>query len=117
RGWVKALQDASSKARGLVEAEEDRPVLDDVLEGMTAVIHVRLPEPQFTSQTKVELSTAVITRVLQGIVERQVKAWTEDRKTKSEAKIVLQKVVDAGRVLLVQKQQNDAARRKTALER
>ncbi|WP_086841193.1 DNA gyrase/topoisomerase IV subunit B, partial [Amycolatopsis kentuckyensis] len=116
RAMAKALQDAISKTRGLLKPKEDMPTIEDVLEGMTAVIHVRLPEPQFTSQTKDELSTAGITRVLQGIVDKHVKAWTEDRKTKSEAKVVLQKVVDASRVRLTQKQQKDAARRKTALE-
>ncbi|GHF79132.1 DNA gyrase subunit B [Amycolatopsis bartoniae] len=116
RGALKALQEAISKTRGLLKPKEDLPTAEDVLEGMTAVIHVRIPEPQFTSQTKDELSTAGITRVIQGVVEKQLKAWTEDRKTKSEAKIVLQKVVDAARVRLTQKQQKDAARRKTALE-
>ncbi|WP_410615520.1 type IIA DNA topoisomerase subunit B [Amycolatopsis sp. lyj-109] len=116
RAMAKALQDAISKTRGLLKPKEDMPTIEDVLEGMTAVIHVRLPEPQFTSQTKDELSTAGITRVLQGVVDKHVKAWTEDRKTKSEAKVVLQKVVDASRVRLTQKQQKDAARRKTALE-
>ncbi|MGW4213143.1 DNA gyrase/topoisomerase IV subunit B [Lentzea sp. NPDC004789] len=116
RAVLKAIQDAISKTRGLLKPKEDPPTLDDVLEGMTAVIHVRIPEPQFTSQTKDELSTAGITKVLQGIVDAQVRAWTEDRKTKVEAKTVLQKVVDASRVRLTQKQQKDAARRKTALE-
>ncbi|SEQ94813.1 MULTISPECIES: DNA gyrase/topoisomerase IV subunit B [Lentzea] len=116
RAVVKAVQDAISKTRGLLKPKEEMPTLDDVLEGMTAVIHVRIPEPQFTSQTKDELSTAGITKVLQGIVDAQVRAWTEDRKTKVEAKTVLQKVVDASRVRLTQKQQKDAARRKTALE-
>ncbi|MTD59453.1 ATP-binding protein [Amycolatopsis pithecellobii] len=116
RGALKALQEAISKTRGLLKPKEDLPTVDDVLEGMTAVIHVRIPEPQFTSQTKDELSTAGITRVIQGIVEKQLKAWTEDRRTKAEAKVVLQKVVDAARVRLTQKQQKDAARRKTALE-
>ncbi|MDQ7805732.1 DNA topoisomerase IV subunit B [Amycolatopsis sp. A133] len=116
RAVTKALQEAISKTRGLLKPKEDMPTIEDVLEGMTAVVHVRLPEPQFTSQTKDELSTAGITRVLQGIVDKHVKAWTEDRKTKSEAKVVLQKVVDASRVRLTQKQQKDAARRKTALE-
>ncbi|GAB2835308.1 DNA gyrase/topoisomerase IV subunit B [Lentzea nigeriaca] len=116
RAVLKAVQDAISKTRGLLKPKEDMPTLDDVLEGMTAVIHVRVPEPQFTSQTKDELSTAGITKVLQGIVDQQVRAWTEDRKTKVEAKTVLQKVVDASRVRLTQKQQKDAARRKTALE-
>ncbi|MBE1498338.1 DNA gyrase subunit B [Amycolatopsis lexingtonensis] len=116
RAVAKALQEAISKTRGLLKPKEDMPTIEDVLEGMTAVVHVRLPEPQFTSQTKDELSTAGITRVLQSIVDKHVKAWTEDRKTKSEAKVVLQKVVDASRVRLTQKQQKDAARRKTALE-
>jgi len=116
RAVTKAIQEAISRTRGLLKPKEDLPTADDVEEGMTAVVHVRLPEPQFTSQTKDELSTAGITKVLQAIVERQVKAWTEDRKTKAEAKIILQKVVDAARVRLTQKQQKDAARRKTALE-
>jgi DNA gyrase subunit B len=83
---------------------------------MTAVIHVRIPEPQFTSQTKDELSTAGITKVIQTVVEQYIKAWVDDRKTKTEARTVLQKIVDAARVRLTQKQQKDAARRKTALE-
>ena len=83
---------------------------------MTAVIHVRIPEPQFTSQTKDELSTAGITKVMQALVEQHLKAWLEDRRTKAEARTVLQKIVDAARVRLTQKQQKDAARRKTALE-
>jgi DNA gyrase subunit B len=116
RAAVKAMQDAISRSRGLLKPKEDPPILDDVLEGMTAVIHVRIPEPQFTSQTKDELSTSGITKVIQAVVDRHIKAWTEDRRTKTEAKTVLQKVVDAGRVRLTQKQQKDAARRKTALE-
>jgi DNA gyrase subunit B len=116
RAVTKAVQDAISKTRGLLKPKEDMPTLEDVLEGMTAVIHVRIPEPQFTSQTKDELSTAGITKVILGVVERQIKAWTEDRRTKTEAKTVLQKVVDAARVRLTQKHQKDAARRKTALE-
>jgi DNA gyrase subunit B len=100
----------------LLKPKEDPPTLEDVEEGMTAVVHVRLPEPQFTSQTKDELSTAGVTKVLQSIVEQEIRAWTENRKTKTEAKTILQKVVDASRVRLAQKQQKDAARRKTALE-
>ncbi|MFC4001896.1 type IIA DNA topoisomerase subunit B [Prauserella oleivorans] len=116
RALTKSLQDAISRTRGLLKPKEDLPTLDDIQEGMTAVIHVKIPEPQFTSQTKDELSTAGITKVLQGIVEQHVKAWTDNRKTKAEAKTVLQKIVDASRVRLAQKQQKEAARRKTALE-
>jgi DNA gyrase subunit B len=116
RALVRALTDAIRNARGLLKPKEEPPVLDDLLEGMTAVIHVRLPEPQFTSQTKDELSTAGITRVLQGLVEAHLKEWVDGRRSKAEARTVLQKIVDAARVRLTQKQQKDAARRKTALE-
>ncbi|WP_434743489.1 DNA gyrase/topoisomerase IV subunit B [Micromonospora sp. SH-82] len=116
RALVRSLGEAVRATRGLLKAKEDPPTLDDVLEGMTAVVHVRLPEPQFTSQTKDELSTAGITKVIQTLVEQHLKAWLDDRKTKAEARTVLQKIVDAARVRLTQKQQKDAARRKTALE-
>ncbi|MDG4758979.1 DNA topoisomerase IV subunit B [Micromonospora sp. WMMD710] len=116
RALVRTLADAVRNTRGLLKAKEEPPTLDDVLEGMTAVVHVRIPEPQFTSQTKDELSTTGITKVLQTLVDAHVKAWLEDRRTKAEARTVLQKIVDAARVRLTQKQQKDAARRKTALE-
>lgn len=116
RALARTLAEAARNTRGLLKPKEDAPTLDDVLEGMTAVVHVRIPEPQFTSQTKDELSTAGITKVLQGLVEAHLKAWLEDRRTKAEARTVLQKIVDAARVRLTQKQQKDAARRKTALE-
>ncbi|SCL30929.1 DNA gyrase subunit B [Micromonospora inyonensis] len=116
RALTRTLADAVRNTRGLLRAKEDPPTLDDVLEGMTAVVHVRIPEPQFTSQTKDELSTAGITKVMQSLVEQHLKAWLEDRRTKAEARTVLQKIVDAARVRLTQKQQKDAARRKTALE-
>jgi DNA gyrase subunit B len=116
RALARTLADAVRNARGLLKAKEDPPTLDDVLEGMTAVVHVRIPEPQFTSQTKDELSTAGITKVIQSLVEQHLKAWLDDRRTKAEARTVLQKIVDAARVRLTQKQQKDAARRKTALE-
>ncbi|AXO37389.1 type IIA DNA topoisomerase subunit B [Micromonospora sp. B006] len=116
RALARTLADAARNARGLLKPKEDAPTLDDVLEGMTAVVHVRIPEPQFTSQTKDELSTAGITKVLQGLVEAHLKSWLDDRRTKAEARTVLQKIVDAARVRLTQKQQKDAARRKTALE-
>ncbi|WP_211842057.1 DNA gyrase/topoisomerase IV subunit B [Salinispora arenicola] len=116
RALTRTLADAVRNARGLLKAKEDPPTLDDILEGMTAVVHVRIPEPQFTSQTKDELSTAGITKVLQRLVEQHLKVWLEERRTKAEARTVLQKIADAARVRLTQKQQKDAARRKTALE-
>lgn len=116
RALTRALTDAIKNTRGLLKPKDETPTLDDILEGLTAVIHVRVPEPQFTSQTKDELSTAGVLKATQGLIEQSVKAWVEGRKTKTEAKVVLTKIVDASRVRLTQKQQKETARRKTALE-
>ena len=83
---------------------------------MTAIVHVRAPEPQFTSQTKDELSTAGVTKAVQAVVEQGLKAWLADRKSKAQARVVLEKIVNASRVRVAEKGHKDAARRKTALE-
>lgn len=116
RGLTRVLVDTIRNTRGLLKANEDPPVLDDILEGLVAVVHVRVPEPQFTSQTKDELSTAGVAKAVQAVVEREVKAWLDGRRTKPQARVVLEKIVAAARVRLVQKQQKETARRKTALE-
>jgi DNA gyrase subunit B len=116
RAAAKVLVEAIKGTRGLLKPKEDAPTLDDVLEGMTAVIHVHAPEPQFTSQTKDELSTAGVGRVTQQVVETHLKAWLNNKKTKAEVRTVLTKIVEAARVRQSQKVQKEQARRKTALE-
>jgi DNA gyrase subunit B len=64
------MYEAINGARGLLKPKEAAPTLDDIVEGMTAIIHVRAPEPQFTSQTKDELSTAGVMKAVQLVVEQ-----------------------------------------------
>ena len=116
RAMNRALGEAIKNTRGLLKAKEDTPVLDDILEGLTAVVSVNVPEPQFVGQTKDELGTTGVTKVVQTVVEQALKAWVDGRKTKVEAKQVLTKIVNASRVRVAQKQQKETARRKTALE-
>lgn len=116
RGLNKALSDLVKKTRGLVKPKDELPVLDDMLEGVTAVVHVRVPEPQFTSQTKDELSTAGVLKVTQKLVDDTLRGWGEDRKRKTDVRVVLTKIVQAAQVRHTQKAHKEAARRKTALE-
>ena len=116
RALNRSLTEAIKSTRGLLKVKDEAPILDDMLEGLTVVIHARVPEPQFTSQTKDELSTAGVLKATQTLVEQTIKAWVDARKTKTEARVVLGKIVDASRVRLTQKAQKDTARRKTALE-
>ena len=116
RALGKVLIDAVKSTRGILKAKDEPPVLDDVLEGVTAVVHVRVPEPQFTSQTKDELSTAGVLKATQGQVEKALKDWLVNRKTKAEVRSVLTKIAEASRVRHAQRATKEAARRKTALE-
>lgn len=115
RAVVAGVRKAMDAGR-ILKAKEDPPVLDDCLEGLTAVVSVRVPEPQFIGQTKDELGTPGVLKVVQTIVERTIAAWAADRKTKTEATTVLKKIADASRTRLAQKATKEAARRKTALE-
>ncbi|MFA7267391.1 MAG: toprim domain-containing protein, partial [Candidatus Nanopelagicales bacterium] len=106
------------RAGKILKASEDSVIKDDVLEGMTAVITVRVPEPQFEGQTKEVLGTPAASRIVASVVSKQLTAWfaTPPRGQKAYARAALDKVANASRVRLAARQQRDVARRKTALE-
>ena len=60
------------RAAKLLKANDDPVVKDDVLEGLTAVVTVRLPEPQFEGQTKEVLGTSAATRIVSHVVHREL---------------------------------------------
>lgn len=113
---TKTVIDAVETTRGLLKPKEQPPTGADVLEGVTAVVHVRVPEPQFTSQTKDKLSTRAVIKVVEQVVSQQLKAWLNDRKSKAQARVVLEKVVNAARVRLEETQQKERARKRNAAE-
>jgi DNA gyrase subunit B len=93
-------------------------VKDDVLEGMTAVITVRLAEPQFEGQTKEVLGTPAVTGLVSKAVRRELTAFLTSTKgsVRAQARQVLEKVVGAARARVAARQHRDAQRRKNALE-
>ena len=93
-------------------------IKDDVLEGMTAVVTVRLAEPQFEGQTKEVLGTPPVTKIVNQVVSRELKAFLTSTKTaqKAKARHVMEKVVGAARTRVTARQQRDTQRRKNALE-
>lgn len=119
KGFERALLTTIRKAYDgtrLMKATEDPPIFDDVEEGLTAVVYVAVPEPQFIGQTKDELGTAGVLKVVQDIVSNGVKNWIEGSKTKNEARLVLEKIANAARNRVASRTQREANRRKTALE-
>jgi DNA gyrase subunit B len=114
---TKTFNDLLRETKTLKVAEPD-VVKDDVLEGMTAVVTVRLAEPQFEGQTKEVLGTPAARSVVRKVVAAELKQFltSTKREHKAQSKLVLEKVANASRTRLAARQQRDNQRRKNALE-
>ena len=117
RALVRTLNEQLRATRLLKNGDE--PVLkEDVLEGLTAVVTVRLPEPQFEGQTKEVLGTSAATRIVSQIVGKELREAFESPKRGQRApmRAVLEKVVAAAKTRIAARTQRDTQRRKNALE-
>ncbi|MDP3890702.1 type IIA DNA topoisomerase subunit B [Nocardioides sp.] len=105
----------SSKALKVNDADV---IKDDVLEGMTAVVTVRLAEPQFEGQTKEILGTPAARSVVRKVVTSELKRFltSTKRAEKAQAKLVMEKVVGASKTRIAARQHKETQRRKNALE-
>jgi len=92
-------------------------IKEDVLEGLTAVVSVRLPEPQFEGQTKEVLGTPEARRIVRQVVSAELKAFLEGRVrgSKPQAKALMEKVVAAARTRIAAREHRENQRRKNAL--
>lgn len=117
RSVTKTVNEALRSAK-LLRVAEDDIVKDDALEGLTAVVTVRLAEPQFEGQTKEVLGTSAANRIVANVVAKELKAFltSTKRDAKAQARAVLDKAVAAARTRIAARQHKDAQRRKTALE-
>jgi DNA gyrase subunit B len=101
-----------------LKVNDDNVIKDDVTEGMTAVVTVRLAEPQFEGQTKEILGTPAVRSVVSKVVARELRSFltSTKRAQKEQAKRVMEKVYAASKTRLAARQQRDTQRRKNALE-
>ena len=117
RGITKTFNDVLSSTR-LLKANDPAIIKEDIFEGMTAVVTVRLAEPQFEGQTKEILGTPAVTAIVNKVVTSELKAFLTSSKTahKAKARLVMEKVVGASRTRVMARQHRDTQRRKNALE-
>jgi DNA gyrase subunit B len=122
QGLLKAIRAevAANSRRFKLSAKDggERVEKDDVLAGLTAVLTVRLAEPQFEGQTKQVLGTAAVRGIVAGLVTQALSDRFAARggKAKAEAATVLDKVVGEMRARVAARTHKEISRRKNALE-
>jgi DNA gyrase subunit B len=116
RSLVKTINE-QLKASRVLKAGDEPVVKEDVLEGLTAVISVRLPEPQFEGQTKEVLGTPAASAIVAQVVRTELTAFLEGRVrgSKLAAKAVLEKVAAAAKTRIAAREHRENQRRKSAL--
>jgi DNA gyrase subunit B len=108
----------SMRGTRVLKANDTDVIKDDVLEGLTAVVTVRLAEPQFEGQTKEVLGTPAARSVVRKVVAAELKRFltSTKRAEKAQAKLVMEKVAGAAKTRLAARQHRETQRRKNALE-
>jgi DNA gyrase subunit B len=116
RALVRTLNDQLRAAR-LLKTGEDPVIKEDVLEGLTAIVSVRLPEPQFEGQTKEVLGTPAAAKIVSQVVSTELANFLEGRVrgSKQQARAVLDKVISAAKTRIAAREHRENQRRKSAL--
>jgi DNA gyrase subunit B len=99
---------------GLLKKDDENLQGEDVREGLTAVISVKVPEPQFEGQTKTKLGNSEVKGIVETLVNEKFASYLNERP--SEAKKIVAKGVEAARVREATRKAKDLARRKGALD-
>jgi DNA gyrase subunit B len=117
KALTKSINDQLRATKTLKNNEAD-VIKDDVQEGLTSVITVRMSEPQFEGQTKEVLGTAAAAKIVGQVVTDQLKAFftSSKRIDKQTARIALEKIAQASRTRISARAHKDLQRRKNALE-
>lgn len=117
---MKQMVEANSRRIKLTAKEQKtmRIEKDDVLAGLTAVVAVRLPEPQFEGQTKGKLGTPQVRAIVSRIVETQLGDILNSKKRdqRTETSRLLEKIVSEARARVEARMHKEISRRKNALE-
>ena len=103
-----------ARAKGLVKEKEENLIGEDVREGLTAIISVKLRDPQFEGQTKTKLGNASMRSLVETTVNAQFATWMEEHP--ADAKRIVAKGIAAAKARMAARQARDLTRRKSFLE-
>lgn len=99
---------------GLLKKDQESLQGEDIREGLTAIISVKVPEPQFEGQTKTKLGNSEVKGFVESLVNEKLGVYLEEHP--AEAKKIAQKSVDASRAREAARKARELTRRKGALD-
>ncbi|WP_062077244.1 DNA topoisomerase (ATP-hydrolyzing) subunit B [Demequina globuliformis] len=114
RAALTSLVNRYARDKSLLKDKDDNLTGDDVREGLTAVISVKLGEPQFEGQTKTKLGNTEAKTFVQRIVGEQLTDWFDSHP--NEAKEIIRKAMQASQARMAARKAREATRRKGLLE-
>ncbi|WP_347109053.1 DNA topoisomerase (ATP-hydrolyzing) subunit B [Paenarthrobacter sp. S56] len=114
RAAMTSLINRYAREKGIIKEKDDNLTGDDIREGLTAVISVKLSEPQFEGQTKTKLGNSEVKGFVQRVVTDQLGDWLE--RNPGPARDVIRKAIQAAQARMAARKARDNARRKSPLE-
>ncbi|WP_243075947.1 DNA topoisomerase (ATP-hydrolyzing) subunit B [Microbacterium sp. SS28] len=114
RAALTTLVNKYARANNLLKEKDENLSGDDVREGLTAVLSVKLSEPQFEGQTKTKLGNTEAKAYVQKVVGDKLGDWFE--RNPAQAKLVVRKAIDAATARLAARKARETARRKSVFE-
>ena len=116
-GFKKALTNAVNKyarAKGFLKEKDENLLGEDIREGLTAIVSVKLRDPQFEGQTKAKLGNVPMRSLVERATNEKLAEWLEEHPT--EARQIVRSRSTAARARLAAREARNATRRKSALE-
>ena len=114
RAALTTLVNKYARANNLLKEKDDNLSGDDVREGLTAVISIKLGEPQFEGQTKTKLGNTEAKAFVQKVVGDQLGDWFD--RNPALAKNIIRKAIDAATARMAARKARETARRKSVFE-
>jgi DNA gyrase subunit B len=117
QGFRTALTRAANsyaRDKGILKEKDDNLQGEDIREGLTAIISVRLADPQFEGQTKGKLGNVSMRSLVEKATNDRLSDWLEENP--AEAKRIMQKATQAAQARIAARTARDATRRKSALD-
>jgi DNA gyrase subunit B len=114
RAAMTSLVNRYARDKGILKDKDDNLTGDDIREGLTAVVSIKLGEPQFEGQTKTKLGNTEAKTFVQRVVNEQFGDWLDSHP--NEAKDVIRKAIQASQARLAARKAREATRRKGLLE-